>query len=282
MKRENFYRRDPGLALQGMSSMSLEERGVYNTVIDLLYLTWRPLEDDPGYIAGHCRCAVQKLNPILRRLIEREKLVRFVENGRSYISNPTFERERTDVKGPSKTRSGRAGVGEKSGEVWEKLASVEKNPALLDADIEQNQCDTALDKSRVDESRHSEPKGSSQRDTRTSGLSPEFKKPPPNSRGTRLPPDWAPGFAEIEYAGTKGLDHEEITRVAEDFRDYWIAKPGADGRKADWTATWQRWVRSHIDRRRPVASRPGQPRGGGQGATDFASIVAQRRGFDGA
>lgn len=111
---------------------------------------------------------------------------------------------------------------------------------------------------------------------------PESEKPPPNSRGTRLPPDWAPGFAEIEYAGTKGLDHEEITRVAEDFRDYWIAKPGADGRKADWPSTWRTWIRSHIDRRRPVASRPGQPRGGGQGATDFASIVAQRRGFDAA
>lgn len=151
MKRENFYRRDPGLALQGMSSMSLEERGVYNTVIDLLYLTWRPLEDDPGYIAGHCRCAVQKLNPILRRLIESEKLVRFIENGRSYISNPTFERERNDVKGPSKTRSGRAGVEEKSREVEEKSASVSMNPALLHTSVQTIQPVTALD--RVDESR---------------------------------------------------------------------------------------------------------------------------------
>lgn len=27
------------------------------------------------------------------------------------------------------------------------------------------------------------------------------------------------------------------------FRDYWIAKPGKDGRKADWLATWRNWVR---------------------------------------
>lgn len=157
MKRENFYRRDPSAALQGMSSMSLEERGVYNTVLDLLYLTWRPLEDDPGYIAGHCRCAVQKLNPILKRLIEAEKLVRFVEGGRSYISNPAFERERNSVKGPSKSRSGRAGVEEKSEEVGEKSAGVGENLPLLGCDVEEIQHDAPLEKSRVEESRQETP-----------------------------------------------------------------------------------------------------------------------------
>jgi hypothetical protein len=32
--------------------------------------------------------------------------------------------------------------------------------------------------------------------------------------------------------------------VAADFRDYWTAQPGKDGRKADWAATWKRWVRN--------------------------------------
>lgn len=161
MKRENFYRRDPGASLAGMSSLSLEERGVYNTVIDLLYLTWRPLEDDRGYIAGHCRCAVQKLNPILNRLVEKGKLILFEEGGRPYISNQKFEDERTDVKGETDTRSGRkvteksAGVREKSGEVEEKSASVEKNVSLLGVVIEEKQPVTALDKTRVDKSRQS-------------------------------------------------------------------------------------------------------------------------------
>ena len=75
MKRENFYRRSPDDALAGMVGMTLEERGVYNTVIDLIYLTWRPLEDSRAYIAAHCGCAVQRLNPILNRLIERGKRV---------------------------------------------------------------------------------------------------------------------------------------------------------------------------------------------------------------
>lgn len=28
------------------------------------------------------------------------------------------------------------------------------------------------------------------------------------------------------------------------FKDYWIAKPGKDGRKTDWFATWRNWVRN--------------------------------------
>lgn len=31
--------------------------------------------------------------------------------------------------------------------------------------------------------------------------------------------------------------------VFEDFRDYWIAKPGAAALKLDWAATWRTWVR---------------------------------------
>jgi uncharacterized protein YdaU (DUF1376 family) len=33
-------------------------------------------------------------------------------------------------------------------------------------------------------------------------------------------------------------------RTWQGFRDYWIAKAGKDGRKADWLATWRRWVRN--------------------------------------
>lgn len=33
-------------------------------------------------------------------------------------------------------------------------------------------------------------------------------------------------------------------KTFDSFRDYWIAKPGKDGRKLDWTATWHNWVRN--------------------------------------
>lgn len=32
--------------------------------------------------------------------------------------------------------------------------------------------------------------------------------------------------------------------TADSFRDYWVAKPGKDGVKLDWLATWRNWVRN--------------------------------------
>lgn len=167
MKRANFYRRDPAQALAGMVGMSLEERGVYNTLLDLFYLTWRPVEDERRYIAGHCGCAVQKLNPIIDRLVARGKLIRFEEDGRPYLTNARFEEERSAVRGAPATASGRAKVGqksagveEKSASVREKSAGVEENPPTCRDESAENQSVTALDKIRVDKSRDTLPNGS--------------------------------------------------------------------------------------------------------------------------
>lgn len=172
-KTENFYRRDPMAALNGMMGMTLEERGLYNTVLDLLYTTWRPVEDNRAFIAGWCGCAVQKLNPILDRLIARGKLMRVEDAGIAFITNARFEAERASVKGEAGARKPRAKapdveeksdeVREKSGEVGEKSAGVGQNPSLLDIHIEENQPLTVLDKTREEKIRR-EPNGSNARD----------------------------------------------------------------------------------------------------------------------
>lgn len=68
---------------------------------------------------------------------------------------------------------------------------------------------------------------------------------PPVSRGCRLPPDWAPSDADAAFARDLRLD---AMRVAASFRDYWHAKPGKDGVKADWPATWRNWCRRDAER----------------------------------
>lgn len=60
---------------------------------------------------------------------------------------------------------------------------------------------------------------------------------------TRLPADWQPRQGEIEYCKTERPDLDPA-RVAENFRDYWIAQPGVKGRKVDWSAVWRTWVRN--------------------------------------
>jgi uncharacterized protein YdaU (DUF1376 family) len=62
-------------------------------------------------------------------------------------------------------------------------------------------------------------------------------------RGTRLPKDW---ICENSWAAWARAERPDlnITKVAESFYDYWIAKPGAGGVKLNWEATWRNWVRS--------------------------------------
>ncbi len=71
------------------------------------------------------------------------------------------------------------------------------------------------------------------------------KRPADASRGTRLPEDWWPDPACSAFAGNAGLN---ATKEADAFRDYWLARPGAGGRKLDWSATWRNHCREQASR----------------------------------
>jgi len=79
-------------------------------------------------------------------------------------------------------------------------------------------------------------------------------------RGTRLPDDWSPSDADRAFAAALGVP---VEREAASFKDYWTSKPGADGRKTNWSATWRNWVRRTSERK--VSNGSGsrsQPRNG--------------------
>jgi len=60
-------------------------------------------------------------------------------------------------------------------------------------------------------------------------------------RGTRLPDDWFPKPEEkIDMLFTP----DQLQNHFDSFRDYWISKPGRDGVKLDWQATWRNWLRN--------------------------------------
>ncbi len=69
--------------------------------------------------------------------------------------------------------------------------------------------------------------------------------------GSRLPDDWALS-AELRDWTRANAPWLNIDLEAEKFRDYWAAKPGKEGRKASWEATWRNWAR----RAAPVAAAP--------------------------
>lgn len=65
----------------------------------------------------------------------------------------------------------------------------------------------------------------------------------PTAIGSRLPTEWTlpEPWREWAEAERPGLN---LAVVAASFKDFWIAKPGKDGRKSDWQATWRNWVRN--------------------------------------
>lgn len=73
----------------------------------------------------------------------------------------------------------------------------------------------------------------------------ESKPRAKTAQGTRLPPDV---LLESEYVKA-AMDtrpewlYPKISAVFDEFKDYWIAQPGAKGRKTDWLATWRNWCR---------------------------------------
>ena len=72
-------------------------------------------------------------------------------------------------------------------------------------------------------------------------------------RACSLPDDWTPDEQAIRWAADNGFDRDTVLTETDKFVDYWKAKGGKDGRKADWTATWRNWLRRSAEYK---ASRP--------------------------
>jgi hypothetical protein len=77
-------------------------------------------------------------------------------------------------------------------------------------------------------------------------------------RGTRLAAEWKPGEKERKFALSLSLDLDAVT---EDFRDYWLARPGTAATSLDWSMTWRRWCRkaAQQESRRPAARKAAAP-----------------------
>ena len=82
-----WYKRDPRAALAGMRGLSLEERGAYNTILDLIYIHDGALEDNPREICHELHCNAQRWQRLKARLLDAGKI---------YIHNGCIRNERAD------------------------------------------------------------------------------------------------------------------------------------------------------------------------------------------
>lgn len=77
---------------------------------------------------------------------------------------------------------------------------------------------------------------------------------PKSPRGSALRADWQLPEDWKTWAEQQRPDLD-VVAVADEFRDFWVAKPGKDGRKADWQATWRNWIRNQRARTGSPAGR---------------------------
>lgn len=84
-----WYKRDAAAALEGMRILTLEERGAYNTILDLIYDREGNVPDDDRFIAGWLGCPLQRWKKLKASLVVFKKLT--IVNGK--ISNPRAEKE---------------------------------------------------------------------------------------------------------------------------------------------------------------------------------------------
>ena len=82
-----WYKRDPRAALTGMMGLTLEERGAYNTILDLIYCHDGALVDDAREICNWLNCNVRTWKRIRARLMDLGKL---------YVHGGCLRNERAD------------------------------------------------------------------------------------------------------------------------------------------------------------------------------------------
>lgn len=214
-------------ALNGMQSLTLEERGAYNTILDLIYDNEAPLRDDPRWLAGWMGCSLRKWATLRATLVEKGKLY-VTSDGRLANVRADSELETAANRSRNFSESGAKGGRNRA----ENAAHANENSGLGQARLKLINKD--------------------------SNSTPEEGRPSSGTRkrGTRLPDDWLPSNSDIDYAVGLGLGGVQIERNIERFRNFWHAKPGNGAVKLDWSKTWRSWVSREAETTPRQAAQP--------------------------
>jgi uncharacterized protein YdaU (DUF1376 family) len=74
-------------ALDGMLMLTLEERGAYNTCLDLIYARQGPIPDDERWLAGWMGCSVKKWRLVRATLLVKGKIAPTEHGGVACLMN---------------------------------------------------------------------------------------------------------------------------------------------------------------------------------------------------
>jgi uncharacterized protein YdaU (DUF1376 family) len=108
MSAKPWHKRYHSDALSGMLPLTLEERGAYQTVLDLIYDRGGPIIDNERLLAGYMNCSIRKWRSLREALIAKRKLA--LVDG--HLTNSRAEKE---IENEVKTSRKRAENGSKGG-----------------------------------------------------------------------------------------------------------------------------------------------------------------------
>lgn len=206
-----FYTSD---FLGGTGGMTASVKGVYITIICLIYEQGGPLPQQWDSLARRCGCTLPAFKRAIETLCGENKVS--IEDGKIWSEKcakhiaSRRERQRS-ASAAAKSR-------------WEKS---KQKQGKADATALQGQCQP-------------EPEPYVER---------EAKASPKKTTGYRLPDDWVLPLTWGQWAVEEGLPESLVRKEADKFRDYWRSLPGQKARKTDWKAVWRNWVRKALEDR---------------------------------
>lgn len=147
---QNWYKRNGSDFIHGTVGMTLEERGAYTIILDLIYDFQKPIPDSEKYLSGIMECSVRRWNLIKNSLIAKGKIT--INDG--YISNARAVAELSSRASRAKkfaedgARGGRARA--------ENMQKSQKTEGETLATLKTDSKQSRVEKSRVEKNRETD------------------------------------------------------------------------------------------------------------------------------
>lgn len=227
----NYYEHHLGDYLRDTVHLSMLEDGAYRRLIDAYYIREAPLPTELRDVFRLVR-AQSKQDRVAVETVLREFFEESPEGWRHRRCDREVERFR------SKSEKARASIRSR----WERARNSEATEQQTNNDGNTNVSADGYERNTDDIHRAPVPR----HQTPDTTLVPKVQRGA-SQRATRLSPDWAPDAAGLAFAAELGFVNGRAEAELARFRDFWVAKPGRDGTKLDWPATWRNWLRRSVD-----------------------------------
>lgn len=243
-----WYRRFVNDWRGGTRGMSLELKGFYSELLDAQWDAQGQLPLDVKKLAMACDCNPRSVRKLLPELIACGKIIKTAVG----YYNP---RMMADILNLNTVPTG----GEFDPVSDEIQTEVGPNSSQIPSEF-----DLKVAKNPMFSTREVNPEPEPEEEPPSVPLVDQLpRKARLSDRGTRLEVDWSLPDKWRDWTRTNCplSTDESVNSQADAFRDFWISKPGKDGRKTDWEATWRNWCRRSFASApvRPYAGRVGQP-----------------------